>query len=151
MRRLLAELYFLSCAFMVLGGVLIGRLTAPRTPHAVGVSGGASDSLTAEAPGVDAALVARGASLFRTHCASCHARDMRTPLTGPALGGVTERWAAYPAEDLRAWIRNNAALTASGHPRAVEVSAWAAGQMPAFVSLGDAEIDALLVYVESVE
>jgi len=48
-----------------------------------------------------------GKKLFRDNCAACHNKDMKTKMTGPALGGVEERWADYPKEDLYAWIRNS--------------------------------------------
>ena len=37
-----------------------------------------------------------GKSLFKANCAQCHAKNMKSNLTGPALGGVEERWADYP-------------------------------------------------------
>ena len=36
----------------------------------------------------------KGKDLFKNNCAACHNRDMQSNLTGPALGGVQERWAA---------------------------------------------------------
>ncbi|MBK8557670.1 MAG: c-type cytochrome [Lewinellaceae bacterium] len=41
-----------------------------------------------------APTVEEGKSLFIANCASCHAKDMKSNLTGPALGGVEERWSA---------------------------------------------------------
>lgn len=41
-----------------------------------------------------------GQAIFQNYCASCHNKNMKDDLTGPALGGVQERWAAYPREDL---------------------------------------------------
>jgi len=55
------------------------------------------------------------------NCSSCHAKNMKDDLTGPALSGVTARWAAYPREDLYAWIRNSSILIEARHPRAIEV------------------------------
>ena len=46
---------------------------------------------------------------------------MKDNLTGPALGGTEERWAAFPRKDLYAWIRASQSLKDSGHPRAVEL------------------------------
>ena len=48
-----------------------------------------------------------GKTLFRNYCATCHARDMKTAGTGPALGGAEERWADYPKEDLYSWIETH--------------------------------------------
>ena len=43
---------------------------------------------------------AAGKDLFRNLCGSCHNKNMVQDMTGPALGGVQERWAEYPQEDL---------------------------------------------------
>ncbi|MEM6770538.1 MAG: cytochrome c [Bacteroidota bacterium] len=83
-------------------------------------------------------------------CGACHNKSMTVNATGPALAGVTERWADYPRTDLYAWIRNNAKLTATGHPRAVEVTASFPGVMAPYPSLTDEELEALLNYIEGV-
>ena len=44
------------------------------------------------------ANIAEGNTLFKNNCASCHNKNMKDDLTGPALGGVEERWADYPQE-----------------------------------------------------
>ena len=90
-----------------------------------------------------------GKTLFRNQCASCHNRDMKSDMTGPALGGVIERWAEYPESDLYAWIRNSAALIATGHPRANEIfNAFNKVQMTPFPTLTDDDIASLLLYIE---
>jgi len=33
-----------------------------------------------------------GKELFKNNCAACHAKDMRSAATGPALGGYEARW-----------------------------------------------------------
>ncbi len=105
-------------------------------------------STTGFAQGADPAA---GKVLFKNACAACHNKNMKDNLTGPALGGVEERWAAYPIEDLYAWIRNSSALIASGHPRAVEVfNQWNKVQMQAFPNLTDQEIANILAYVNAV-
>jgi len=72
-------------------------------------------------------------------CASCHDK---------ALGGVQERWADYPLEDLYAWIRNSQKLIASGHPRAIEVwTEYNKVQMTSMESLTDDEIASILLYI----
>jgi cytochrome c2 len=89
-----------------------------------------------------------GKELFTANCASCHAKDMKTNMTGPALGGVEERWAAYPRKDLYAWIRNSQASIASGQPRAVEL--WAKYKptlMNSFTALTDDQIESLILYI----
>ncbi len=92
-----------------------------------------------------------GNTLFRNQCASCHNRNMMQDMTGPALGGVAERWASYPQEDLYAWIRNSTAMVGTGHPKAVEVyNAWNKSIMPPFLNLSDDDIASLLLYIDGV-
>jgi mono/diheme cytochrome c family protein len=91
-----------------------------------------------------------GKNLFKVNCATCHAKDMKSKLTGPALGGVEERWADYPIEDLYSWIRNSQALIATGHPKANEVwNEWKPVPMSNF-TLTDDQIANILAYVDGV-
>src|SRR5690606_9957588 len=92
-----------------------------------------------------------GSSLFRTNCAQCHNRDMKSDLTGPALGPSLEARAQYPQEDLYRWIRNSQELIAEGHPQAVKVwNAWKPTVMTPNPNLTDSDIEAILAYVEAV-
>jgi cytochrome c2 len=92
--------------------------------------------------------LAVGKTLFRNQCASCHNKNMKVDLTGPALGGVEDRWAEYPREDLFKWIRNSQALINEGHPRGVELwNQWKPTNMQAFPNLTDEEIESLLFYI----
>ncbi|HNG88568.1 MAG TPA: c-type cytochrome [Saprospiraceae bacterium] len=94
---------------------------------------------------------AAGKELFIANCASCHNKNMKDNLTGPALGGVEERWAAYPRKDLYAWIRNSQASIASGQPRAVEL--WAKYKpviMNNFTALTDEQIESMLLHINEV-
>ena len=34
----------------------------------------------------------QGKALFKANCASCHNKNMIDDMTGPALGGINERW-----------------------------------------------------------
>jgi mono/diheme cytochrome c family protein len=87
-----------------------------------------------------------GKAIFQAKCAACHAIDKN--LTGPALKGVEERWPEKA--DLYSWVRNSAALIKAGHPRAVAVYAeYNKIQMPAFPELKDADIDAILAYINT--
>ncbi len=91
-----------------------------------------------------------GKNLFKVNCASCHAKDMKSKLTGPALGGYGERWADYPQEDLYAWIRNSQALISTGHPRANELwNEWKPTVMTNF-NLTDDQIANVLAYIDGV-
>ncbi len=103
-------------------------------------------SATFAQPSVDA-----GKTVFRNYCATCHAKDMKTDLTGPALGGTEERWADYPREDLYEWIRNSQKLIAAGHPRATELwDDWKPTVMTAWPNLTDEDIESVLLYINDV-
>ncbi|MBX2817393.1 MAG: c-type cytochrome [Saprospiraceae bacterium] len=92
-----------------------------------------------------------GKVLFRNNCASCHNKNMVAALTGPALGGVQERWADYPIEDLYSWIKNSQALIATGHPRAVQVyNDNNKSLMQAFPALTDDDVTDVLAYIDGV-
>ncbi len=92
---------------------------------------------------------AAGKTVFKNYCGACHNKDMKTDMTGPALGGVEERWADYPREDLYEWIRNSQGLIASGHPRAVELwEKYKPIQMSAFPNLTDEDIENVLAYID---
>lgn len=92
----------------------------------------------------------KGKDLFKNNCAACHNRDMKSNLTGPALGGVQERWAAYPRSDLYQWVRNSQALIDAGHPRAQELwDKWKPVIMTPSSTLKDEDIEAILAYVEA--
>jgi len=89
-----------------------------------------------------------GKGLFKNNCAQCHAKNMKSVATGPALGGVEERWADYPRQDLYDWIRNSQAMIKKGHPKAVELwGTWKPTVMQAFPNLSDDDIESLLLYV----
>lgn len=93
--------------------------------------------------------LAIGKALFKSKCAACHHKNMKDDLTGPALGGVTERWSTYPKEDLYNWIRNSSRLIDKKHPKALEIwEEWNYSPMSSFVELSDKEIEAILEYVE---
>ena len=99
----------------------------------------------------DEAAMDAGKALFKNNCAQCHAKNMKSDATGPALGGAQERWADYPEEDLYAWIRNSQGLVAKGHPRAVSLyNEWNKSVMQPFPNLTDENISNLLSYVNGV-
>jgi len=101
--------------------------------------------VSAETP--DASL---GQSLFQTNCASCHNRNMRSDLTGPALGGTEERWADYPREDLYRWIRYSQQMISEGHPKAVQLwNDWRPNIMQNFPNLSDHDIESMLLYINN--
>ncbi|WP_420461419.1 c-type cytochrome [Neolewinella sp.] len=94
----------------------------------------------------------RGKDVWKINgCGVCHAQSMKDVLTGPALGGVTERWAAHPREDLYTWIQSSQKLIGEGHPRAIAVwNEWKPTVMPIYPDLTDEECADLLAYIEVV-
>jgi cytochrome c553 len=97
----------------------------------------------------DQAAAEAGKALFKNNCASCHNKDMKSKLTGPALGGTEDRWANYPQEDLYGWIRNSQGLIAAGHPRAKELwTEWQPTVMTSFPNLTDQDIANILFYIK---
>ena len=92
-----------------------------------------------------------GKALFKNNCATCHNRNMKDDLTGPALGGAQERWADFPEEDLYNWIKNSQGLYGNGHPRAVElITTWNNAIMQPFPNLTDQDIANILGYIQCI-
>lgn len=92
-----------------------------------------------------------GQKLFRANCNQCHAKDMKSNSTGPALGPSTAAWAEYPKEDLYAWVRNSQELIANGHPRAVELwNAYKPTVMTPNPNLTDSDIESIFAYIDGV-
>ncbi len=93
---------------------------------------------------VDAARQKEGRTLFRSLCASCHKLEKKH--VGPALGGVTER---RENDWLKAWIKNNAALRASGDRDAIAIfKEYKGSVMSSFGQLTDTQIDDILYYTD---
>lgn len=82
-------------------------------------------------------------------CGACHNKNMKDVATAPALGGVTARWAAYPREDLYAWIRSSQRLISENHPRAKELWAEWKPRVMSIYKLEEEEIEALQYYIEA--
>ena len=126
---------------------IINRLTLLIIAlFAVFFSSFAQDSTAAAAGGGNAGIE-EGKSLYVSKCQACHSGDMKSNSIGPALGGIEAQW-----EDkgkLHEWVRNNVKLTASGYPKAVEVSQLTPTVMTPFEDLTDAQIDNILAYVDA--
>ncbi|MEL6925041.1 MAG: cytochrome c [Bacteroidota bacterium] len=89
----------------------------------------------------------KGKVLFKNNCASCHNKNMRSNMTGPALGGVEERWAGRE-ELLYSWIRNPGKVLSTGDDYIVELyNTWDKNLMPGFANFSDADIENILAYV----
>ena len=91
---------------------------------------------------VDKTRQKEGRNLYKNLCASCHKLERK--LIGPALGGVEER---RENDWLKAWIKNNAALRASGDRDAIAIfNEYNGSVMSAFPQLSDTQIDDILYY-----
>lgn len=90
-----------------------------------------------------------GKELFAANCASCHTKNMKDNLTGPALGPALTAWSKYPRKDLYNYIRDSQKMLRKRHPRAVKI--WKEYQptlMNTFPGLTDQQIEDLLEYIE---
>lgn len=148
---------FLAYCFALLLGIVFafrGTNTFPAQPPKQYQPPVYKVAVTDAPPEVSDAMslaVSQGKTLFTNNCATCHNRNMKDHLTGPALGGVMARWMEYPKQDLYEWIRNSRVMIDSGHPRAVALwKEWAPTTMTAFPNLSDEQIDNLLAYVDAV-
>jgi cytochrome c2 len=91
---------------------------------------------------VDADRQSEGRKLFKSLCSSCHKLDKK--FIGPALGGIEER---READWLKSWIKDNAALRASGDADANAIfDEYKGSPMTAFPQLTDKNIEDILYY-----
>ncbi|MFD2567354.1 cytochrome c3 family protein [Pseudotenacibaculum haliotis] len=91
---------------------------------------------------VDEARQKEGRKIFKSLCSSCHKLDKK--FIGPALGGVEER---RENDWLKAWIKDNAALRATGDRDAIAIfEEYNGSNMTAFPQLTDQQIDDILYY-----
>ncbi|MGB0892188.1 MAG: c-type cytochrome, partial [Flavobacteriaceae bacterium] len=101
-----------------------------------------SFSVNAQDASIDEARQKEGKKLFKSLCASCHKLDKK--LIGPALGKVEER---RELDWLKAWIKDNAALRATGDTDAIAVfDEYKGSNMTAFPQLTDKNIEDILYY-----
>lgn len=86
-----------------------------------------------------------GKALFQANCASCH--NPIKDATGPALKGMLDR---VPSKEwLYKWVHNSAGVVASGDKYAVAIyNKWNKTAMTSFPNLTEADIDAIVQYVE---
>ena len=76
---------------------------------------------------------------------------MKSVATGPALGGVEDRWKAYPRQDLIAWVRHSQQLVADEHPQALQVyGEWAPTVMPNYTNFDSTDVEDLLAFIGGV-
>ncbi|HAH33590.1 MAG TPA: cytochrome C, partial [Flavobacteriaceae bacterium] len=121
----------LSVVALALALLLSKNVLAQATP--------ADDTAAISANGGDAAL---GEKLFKANCAACH--KLYKKATGPALYGVGDK---YEKEWLYSWVKNSAALIATGDSRANAIfEEYNKSAMNAFPGLSNTDIDNLIAY-----
>lgn len=97
------------------------------------------------------ASINKGKTLFRHNCASCHNKNMKDDMSGPALAGVEERWSNYPREDLYNYIKTSQKVINDGHPQALIVwEDWKPTIMSNFPNLTNEDIKAILIYIKEI-
>jgi cytochrome c553 len=89
-----------------------------------------------------------GSQLFSTYCSSCH--NPFKVVQGPALKGVEERVTDHAL--LVSWIKNNAAVLASGNQYFTDLKKQFNGvTMSTFPNLSTADVEAILKYLRDVK
>ncbi len=89
-----------------------------------------------------------GAALFQQNCASCHA--VHKDLTGPRLADMESRGPWGDRQALYDWIHNPAAFMAKDEYTTKLKDQYGGVVMSAFPQLSEADIDAIVDYVNSV-
>jgi len=97
---------------------------------------------TAASLGIDSLQVVTGKKIFSANCAACHKLDAK--LIGPALRNIADK----RSDDwLKSWIKDNAALRASGDADAISIfDEYNGSPMTAFPQLKDADLEAIIAY-----
>lgn len=136
---------FLALLFLLFSYGMV-QLNSEVEPQAIC----GTESLTTQLPTEFEKEIQLGMQLFKNNCASCHAKNMRAKMTGPALADVEKRWNGN-RENLRAWIRNSQAYLATGGEYTNQLYLeYGESVMTAFPNLKDGEIDAILGYINFV-
>ena len=159
-QKSLRYLLLLLCLFAA-AGTVFSQDEATDDPTAASVIEGDPAASAAEAAEPAAAGdvaagegdPALGAALWKENvCGSCHASNMASDMTGPALGGVQDRWAGEPREHIYRWIQNSQRLIGSGESaRALAVwSEWQPTVMSNYTNLSGSDIEHLLAYIDGV-
>jgi len=141
----------LALCLWIFADILRHNLSADNSIASTRVACGLVNS-TPKLPEENIEIYKEGKKLFKNYCASCHNKNMKDDMTGPALSGVEERWKDYPKEDLHSWIRNSQKLVSEKHPRAISlVQEWNNVVMTSFPNLSDEDIEGVLLYIEALD
>lgn len=97
-----------------------------------------------------------GKATFRSKCGSCHDVALKQKMTGPALEGAIDRWAAAGdfkgksgEEWMKSWIMNWNDPVTAGYPYAVKMQSFDASAMTVFSGqISDAEMTNILAYIK---
>lgn len=93
---------------------------------------------------IDYSVQSFGRELFYVECAACH--KIKQPMIGPALKGAKQRWQGRG--NIYEFVRNSQSVIKSGNEYAVQLwDKWKPAVKPP-VALNDAEIDAILYFVD---
>ncbi len=132
---------FIASLFMVFSMMSMYAQEEITTPDA-------EPAAAVEATATDAGAVGnatQGEALFKANCAACHKLYKRA--TGPALFQVTQR---HDREWLYKWIKNSAALIATGDAEALAIyNEYNQSNMNAFPQLSNSDIDDILAYTDT--
>jgi len=127
--------------------VFFAQYATAAKPAAAKASAPTATTTVAAAPAASAATTgdaASGEKLFNANCTSCH--KINSQLIGPALRDIDKK---ESDEWLHKWIKNNAALRASGDKDALAIfQQFNSTSMTLFTSFSDQDISDILAYVK---
>ena len=93
--------------------------------------------------------IALGDQIFGSQCATCHAKNMRTDASGPALANTLEKW-NNDTLALLSYIQNPQ-LYLKNHPKSRVAKVhkeFGSATMNSFQSITREDLEALLAYIE---
>ncbi len=90
-----------------------------------------------------------GKTLFLNLCASCHNKDMKSDLTGPALGGAIERWKNDTTQILKYLNDPEVYIDTTKNQQLLKVDKkFGKSVQPKFPDLTLNEVKSLIFYIE---
>lgn len=107
---------------------------------------GAENDGKGKANMIDSALVAKGEISFQKNCATCH--NFKQDGIGPQLSGITGK---VSVKWLHTFIKDPAAVIASGDKYAVQLHDKYKAMMPSFPAMENGEIDAIIAFLGTKE
>jgi mono/diheme cytochrome c family protein len=133
--RLMFTLFLLVCTIGLLGLMPIFKKPIVENKVTTNAVVSKSDS-----------KVKLGKTLFVNNCAQCHAKDMTTKMTGPALSGVRNKWNDDAA--LYDWItKSTVPNMKTGYIDDLK-KAYGNIPMPRFRGLTEGDVKAILAYID---